>query len=461
MSTRLDLSGVSGCPSQTLAKVRLGKSESVSPAGWNLGVFLLLGVVVAATRVPYVSDHQMMSKDGPHYVTSLELGPDYSVPMPGNLGYVLLAKAMQSIWADPIVAFAVVNGALTCLGSLYVYRLGVLWLSPLTAAATALAVALNPVVWWYGSTINSYLVWLAVLPAIGYHGVRFRERGWRLDLLSCSAWLGVGTIMRQDLLVFGTPLWLTCLWLGRASWRELVAGSLVIAACCACWFGGMSAILGGPMPYLERVLAKHEGHMEGFSVLHRGWFEGLLRNASKYALFVLWSAPLVVVPGLLGLLRGLTGGRRDASLIVMAWAIPTLSFSLLVFAGNAGLIFPLLPLLYLGAAGEVKRLMAGERRWLAGATMLGLALAGAVQFVGAPILRETDQRRVILNVTLLRYSGPGLKARLDKNLDDYGIDPALANVMRQLRAPEPLPGPLASAAIAGAWDRADLERGAR
>lgn len=59
-----------------------------------------------------------------------------------------------------------------------------------------------------------------------------------------------------------------------------------------------------------------------------------------------------------------------------------------------------------------------------------------------PILPETNQRDVIMNVTFLRYSGTGLRGRFDKDLDEYGIDPSPQSVMRQVRDPEPIPGRL-------------------
>jgi hypothetical protein len=73
------------------------------------------------------------------------------------------------------------------------------------------------------------------------------------------------------------------------------------------------------------------------------------------------------------------------------------------------------------------------------AVMVGLGLISAAQFVASPLLRESDQRRVILNVTFFRYAGPALRARYNYNLDDYGISPGLASVVRQMRAPEPVP----------------------
>ena len=71
--------------------------------------------------------------------------------------------------------------------------------------------------------------------------------------------------------------------------------------------------------------------------------------------------------------------------------------------------------------------------------MLGLGLLGVAQFVAIPLLPDTDQRRVILNVTFLRYGGAGLHSKYYYNLDDFGISPDLASVVRQVLRPEPVP----------------------
>lgn len=433
--------------------------------GWKLAAEAAFLVALAAgivgSRLAYRAEAPLMSKDGPLYITSLAMGPDYCVPMPGNIGYVVLGRVAQGVAPEPVDAFAVVNALLTAVGTVYLYGLGVRRLGRLLAGATALALACNPMVWWHGATINSYLVWLAVLPAVAYHGSRWIRERRTAQLLACSAAFGVGTILRQDLLAFAGPLWLGCVALGRPSWRQAIAAAGVVAACCVCWFAGTSAVLGGAEVYLARVQAKHEAHMEGFSPVHKGLFEGLVRNGSKYALFLLWAAVLVLPAAVVGVISALrrlgaadkgtrgtsipkeTGREWRPFLLAALWVGPSWAFSFGVFAGNAGLIFPFLPLVYLAAAWGLRRLLRGEGPAWPVAAMAVLALAGLVQFVGTPILPETNQRNVVLNVTLLRYSGPGLRARLDRNLDDYGIDPSLGSVLRQLRAPEAVPGRLA------------------
>lgn len=405
----------------------------------ELCVFAGLLAWVALTRAPYVVDFPLLSKDGPLYVRSLALGRDYCVPMPGNLGFVLLAKLARRIWSEPVAAFSAVNVLLTSIGAYYTWRIVAWVVSAPLALLTAVALTCNPSVWWHGATINSYLVWLAVLPAIGFHGGRYVRGRKREDLLGMSIALGIGTALRQDLLMFGVPLWAGCLAFAHARWRDCLVAAAIVAVCCLIWFTATSAILGGPGEYLARVRIKHAGHMEGFSVEHQGLFEGLVRNGSKYALFLLWSVPLVGPAAVVGLATIRLAQWRWVVLAVL-WVAPSMWFSLYVFAGNAGLIFPVLPILYLLAAWGLNRFFASDGPTYAAVTMALLALASTVQFTRAPILPETNQRNVILNVTFFRYSGPGLLGRFEMNLDDYGIDPSLKSVVRQLRRPEPVPG---------------------
>lgn len=404
-------------------------------------VVILAGLMlwVVASRLPYVNDFAVMGKDGPLYIKSMPLGRDFDVPMPGNIGYVVLGKVAHLALASPVHAFEAVNIGLTCVGVAFVYLFATLLVPRPLAAASAFALSCNPMVWWHGGVIASYPVWLAVLPAIGWFGLRF-VRGRRLgDMLGATIALGTGMILRPDLIAFGSPLWFGCMALGRARLRDWAIAVAILAGCCAVWFFGTAWVLGGVDVYLERVRAKHDWDREGYSFRSRGLVEGLLRNGTKYGLFLAWSAALFLAPFARESAYRVAhpSATWRGTLLAVLWVGPSLYFSLFVFAGNAGLIFPLLPLLYLGAAkglalwfGEVRRPVAA---------MVGFGLLSAIQFVATPLLRETDQRRVILNVTFFRYAGPALRARYNYNLDDYGISPALASVVRQMRSPEPVP----------------------
>ncbi len=257
---------------------------------------LFLSAWVVASRLPYVNDFAVMGKDGPLYLRSMALGRDYDVPMPGNIGYVLLGKLAHAFVPNPVHAFEAVNIALTCVGVGFFYLFATLVISRPLALATAFALACNPMVWWHGGVIASYPVWLAVLPAIGWFGLRFVRERRSGDMLGATLSLGIGMVLRPDLLAFGSPLWFGCMVLGRARLRDWLAAVAILAACCAVWFFGTAWVLGGVDVYLEKVRAKHDGDKEGFSFASRGLVEGLLRNGTKYGLFLTWSAGLLLIP---------------------------------------------------------------------------------------------------------------------------------------------------------------------
>ncbi len=419
------------------------KLATALPGRRHLDLVLLLALAlwVVASRVPYLNHFELMGKDGPLYIGALALDEHYDVPMPGNIGYVLLGQLASLFAADPVTAFLAVNIALTVLGIGFCYLFATLYVPRPLAAALALALSCNAIVWYHGAIIASYPVWLAVLPAIGWFGVRYtREREFG-SLIGASVALGAGMICRPDLLFFGFPLWFGCLALGKAPWRHWLVGGVIVGLACACWFFGTAWVLGGVDVYLERVKAKHEFDRTGYSLFSRGMVEGLMRNGVKYTLFLAWGAWIALFPFAWGLGCELRAWRARwrGLLLALLWVGPSWYFSLLIFAGNAGLIFPFLPLLYLVAARGFEHLLGRQHAWRAVAAMLLVGVASLAQFVGTPLRTERNQRDVILNVMFLRYSGAGILGRYNFNLDDYGVSPSLAAVSRQMRAPDALP----------------------
>jgi hypothetical protein len=174
--------------------------------------------------------------------------------------------------------------------------------------------------------------------------------------------------------------------------------------------------------------------------------EGLMRNGVKYGLFLAWGATIALLPFVWGVACQLWGWRARWRGLVLAllWVGPSWYFSFMIFAGNAGLIFPLLPLLYLAAARGFESLLGPPRSWRAVAAMLLVGVASAVQFVATPLLPVRNQRDVILNVMFFRYSGAGILGRYNFNLDDYGVSPSLASVSHQIRSPQALPASVES-----------------
>jgi hypothetical protein len=430
-----------------LATLPLGASRSeptsirTARSSLDLALILVLALWVVASRIPYLNEFPVLGKDGPLYIGALALDERYDVPMPGNIGYVLLGKLARLVTPNPVAAFLAVNIALSLVGVVFCYLFASLIVPRTLAAALSFALACNPIVWYHGAIIASYPVWLAVLPAIAWFGVRYKRSGRFRDLIGTSAVLGTGMICRPDLLFFGVPLWFGCLVLGRAPWRHWLVGGAILVAACAGWFFGTAWVLGGVDVYLQRVKDKHEFDRNGFSLFARGMVEGLMRNGVKYSLFLCWGATLALIPFLWGLGSELKAWRSlwRGLFLALLWVGPSWYFSFMIFAGNAGLVFPFLPLLYLGAARGFQCLLGERNVWRAAAAMLLLGGVSLAQFVAVPLRPERNQRDVILNVMFLRYSGAGILSRYNYNLDDYGVSPSLASVSHQMRSPEAIP----------------------
>lgn len=384
----------------------------------------------------------IVGKDGPLYINSMKLDATYNVPMPGNVGWVLLGKLFHAFGLSSLNAFTLVAVLVSVAGTAFYFLLAARFLRPWTAACTTLAMALSPVVWYHAETLMSYETWLAVPPAIAYFGVRYWEER-RLTLLYASALAaGIGTILRPDMVVFGGLLFVGVLTLGRAPLRAWVVSALICAVCCLLWVSIVATAIGSLHEYLDRVHHQSD-FVQTFSARSKGIFEGLARNGSKYALFMAWGGFFVFPFTALGLARFVACRRahwRGALLLILAVA-PTLYFGVWLFMGTAGLILPSMGAAVLLAGYGLEGWISPSRPLAPAWTMAAIAALFAVQFLFAPLLPQRNQRDVIINVTFTKLSAHAIRAGFNDNLADYGIDSSLGNTIRQFKHPEPIPHP--------------------
>ena len=397
-------------------------------------------VVVLLSRVAYWPAH-VVGKDSPQYFNSLHLDSTYNVPMPGNIGWVLSAKAFTLAGLSPLNAYTLVSILVSTIGAAFLFLLCSLFLRPWSAAGVALAAALSTVVWYHAIPVMSYETWICIPPAIAYFGVRYwRERNLNLLYLAALA-TGIGTILRPDMVITGGVVLGGVLLLGRA---PLVRGwgvcGLICAICCCVWFFTTALVIGSVPKYLDMVRHQSE-FVNSFSASSKGIFEGLLRNGGKFGMIYGWGAVFVALPAAWGLgllLRRLRSNLRGAILGAVMLA-PSLYFGIWLFMGNAGLVLPAVVASFVLAGFAFDRSFRNPRHAAIAIGIVGLL--GALQFILTPILPERNQRDVVLNVTLFRYSGAGITHAYNFNLVDYGIDSSLKNVLQQVRNPEPIPHP--------------------
>jgi hypothetical protein len=406
----------------------------------SAGIATVLAIGVAVARLPFGGldlPLERHSKDARAYVGSLAFDSSYNVPPPGNIGFVAAARAMLPIVKDPLVAYLIVNSLLSGLAVAAFFLLAHELVSRPTAVAAALALAASPIVWYYGAALASYQVWLTLPPLIAWLGVRFVNGAPGGSALLLGVVSGLATILRPDMVAFGLPLSASFLVAKRAGARDWTLWVLPIAACTAVWFFSTAWVVGGTERYLELVISKHRFHA-GFGLWGAGWLEGLLRNSAKLGIYLIWSSgPLLALAA--GFARGhlVSPGRvpRWMLLALLMWVLPGLYFGTVVFAGTAGLLFPLLPPLYLLIASALET--ATPRR--AALVLTAAAVIAATQFLATPVLSERNQRDVILNIMIFRYTGAGMLRGYNYNLTDYGMDTSLRESWKQIRDPEPVP----------------------
>ena len=394
---------------------------------------------VVLSRLPHVPDFVSAWKDGPLYVQALQLDGTFSVPAPGNLGFVLLGRIAQLLFPNPIDAYAAVNIALQAAGACFTYLLGRLVLPRGVAAAAALALSCNAMVWWHGTPISSYNGWLASIPATAWLGGRFLRARRAADIVMAAAVVGLGTLVRSDVVVFAGPLWLAFALLGRASWKWILLGGALIALPATAGLLGTVHLV-GMETFREQMALKAEACRK-YSFSRRGWVEGVGRNGSKYVLWLLWSAHWLVLPFLLGVIAHARRLRDFWRRIVVgiSWNASHWWVAFVVFAATPAIVLVLLPMLYLVAAWWLAGGEGAPAPRRAAIALAITALLGIAQFELVPLLEERNQRDVIVNVTILRYTAAGVRQRYNYNLDDFRLDPSLRSVVRQLRHPEPIP----------------------
>ena len=215
----------------------------------------------------------------------------------------------------------------------------------------------------------------------------------------------------------------------------------------AAWLFATAWVLGGPEVLLALLQEKEEIIIDK-GLRGKGIIDGLLRNMVKFGVILLWSAHLALVPFAYGLWRDLRSYRIRWPALTLAglWVLPAWSFAFIA-AFLPPQIFQFTPLVYLGAVRGLQLWARPGNNLLPVAGALVITVVSAVQFNLLPLLPDSNQRNVIINVTFLKWTGTGLRneylyvLRLDKKGHEshYDIDPSLKSILRQLVDPEPVP----------------------
>ena len=397
---------------------------------WLAALLFLLAIetrYLYMMRLPYAWDSFL-------YIRALDgFNPTIQQPQPpGYISYVSAARLMEALTADPNRALVWVSVVASGAAVAALYLLARLLYDRLTGLVAAGMLLTSVTFWFYGEVAYPYTTLAAgsvVIALLALSARRGLLPGARSAALAAGAFGLVGGF-RQDLLLFGAPLFIAALW--RRPPRDwiaaFVAGSLAVLS----WLLPSAVLSGGLTAYLD-ASARQGGMATGGSGIFNS-LAGLRANIHEIGIFLwrgLYVALLPLAYFLLRWLAGVVWGVRDpARGWLLLWLTPPLAFYVFGHIGDYGYTMSVLPaLLTLAArgvvvgAGDAIALVAGARRAIHARVPASLARrregarlaltillgAGLIAGNGALFVRRQSQ----LSVAGIRCYEATMQARLE------------------------------------------------
>gem|GEM_PF-1538050 len=156
-----------------LSTYRLFKEKLTICAITHRQANILAAAIIAlglACRIPLL-EHTPFEWDSVNLILAVEqfdLGQDRPHP-PGYIGFVLLGKALNLLIDNPHLSLLILNFFALCFLLLGIYRLVKEIYSIKTALSALVVTTFNPIVWFYGEIVSTYLagaalwMWLVIL----------------------------------------------------------------------------------------------------------------------------------------------------------------------------------------------------------------------------------------------------------------------------------------------------------
>jgi 4-amino-4-deoxy-L-arabinose transferase-like glycosyltransferase len=421
----------------------------------DLLISLALFAGSALVRFPFRSEHIF---HGDSY--GLAAGALFTLTAhpPGFIGYGMLVRAAYFFTDDVNLAFVVINALATGMATALTYLLG--------KAMFSRSVGLIAAAFYGSSLCTSYFSVVALTYAAegafataagltGWMSVRQRSFHW---LLLHTLVLGFGGSVRQTTLAFLFPLWLWVCWRAVPRWWQRAAAAGVLFVAVAVWSGPNAERLARywdkePIGYIQsvyklQVAMKQYYDSTSFGVVEYEseaarfhwplaelgvalWNQVVppspdapleVRTASaahalrliRYqtakllfygALAMGLAAPLLALlwlPGVRALLR------PDRGVFLALWIVPAAAFFALNHLGAWGYLLIFLSALTVIAAAVLVQLVGPIARRTAIASVI--VVANCAVFLWMRPLPDTSDRNRVINVALLQYGAPAIRA---------------------------------------------------
>ena len=372
-------------------------------------VALLLAIVTALSRIPFVAD-RLWEWDSVLYARALEQGFHVDDVLagsrphpPGYILYVAAAAIGKAAGLDSDHALVLVSIAASGVAAAALYLLCRRFSGRALSLLLTAAFATDPLLWLHGEVAMPYVL---LAPAGTIIALAFLEArgGTALRLAAASLLFGTLAGFRQDLLLFLLPLWLWMLW--PAPLRARLLAAIALGVACLLWFIPSAALSDGPARYIASTLhqftglpgvSANEGRSVDVNLVLVGWS--------------LWWGLLLLAPALavLGLARAAASFRRTAlvdardgaAVFFALWLLPALLFYVFIHIGEWGFVLSLVPGCYTALGWLLRPIVPrlsrpvrlGGGLIVAASAVLGAALflAGSDPVFSAESLRAHDR----------------------------------------------------------------------
>ena len=350
-------------------------------------VALLLGIVIALSRVPFMAG-RLWEWDSVLYARALEQGfhvdevlPGMRPHPPGYIFYVAAAGLARLLGLDSDHALVAVSVIASGVAAALVYLLCRRFAGPALSLALAIAFAAAPLVWVHGEVAMPYILLAPISTALALLFRDARRAGIRRAVIVSFAFGALGGF-RQDLLLFLFPLWLWMLWPAAAGARLRAAIAFVTG--CVLWLVPSALLSDGLVAYVTRSVRQ----LTGVSGVSANAERSIPLNLVLVGDSLFWGGLIVAVVLLvLGLSRALASirGQRlsddgEAGFFAL-WLLPALFFYLFVHIGEWGFVLSIVPGMYALVAWLLAR-FAVQQRAIAAVVLANATLAAALFLAG-------------------------------------------------------------------------------
>ena len=324
-------------------------------------VRLLTGVGLALltlfTRLPFHAKTFFEFDSIDFAVATFRFSLEHVTPhMPGYIGHILLGRFLTQFTSDINSAFVWLSTTLSIISVLHMWRAGAQLRGERVGLIAAVLWLFTPLFWFYGEVATAYIHEALFASAVLYLSLKLlREPSskWLLPMLAIT--LSISGSMRQNSILFFTPVILYVVWKTRQPWPGVIVALTLFAATTIGWVSILLSESGGLDTYL--FYASKESIFRSQSVLFGnalGVHAAVIGKMLFYLVVSIWPLIILGVIYLLNRQRRLVeisdGVPIGGYLVLALTAIVPFAFYLLIYFMKAGYLLNVIPsIVLLGA----------------------------------------------------------------------------------------------------------------